>query len=96
MNYQERLNKLLEAIANPDYDLKLLYNKFNAKYFNGELNTYPLKWVSRKGVGGYVNSIGQRNNPSSYKIQYIAFSKYYKFDDARMFGLMLHEMIHVW
>lgn len=75
--------------------LEKMYKIFNDKYFDGLLKTYPIKVKSLKNVGAKVVSRGVKNNISTWEIKEIVFSNQLIHTEEEVWGILLHEMIHV-
>ena len=96
MKGYQPIKKLIENIKylNTPY-LMNLYREFNKKYFNNQLNEYPIVVKSLKKVVANVISTGIKNKPETWSIKNIIFSTQLEYNENEIKGIMLHEMIHV-
>jgi hypothetical protein len=75
--------------------LTKLYKDFNKKFFNNELGDYSIVVKNNKNSTARVISFGYKNRPETWQIQRIEFNNTLLLSEDVVFGLMLHEMIHV-
>lgn len=92
----ESIRRMFEAAGIKDkVDLRREYNKFNAKYFNGELPNIKLTWSKTKSAGG--QAVGLWNKLTGVIIpKEIKISTFLEMDRDRFDKIMLHEMVHIW
>ena len=75
--------------------IKSLYKQFNDQYFDGKLGTYPIIIKrNKKRVAGVI-SLGIPRRTETYEIQRIEFSNILQITEVELWGVLLHEMIHV-
>jgi hypothetical protein len=107
-----RFHELTEAVLKHDNaDLKRLYDDFNTRLFDGKLPDIPVEYAKLKTVGGIVHTKvrripGQmirslnRYSPESHEIvpgsMRLQISSIYQRAETAIYGLLIHEMIHVW
>lgn len=88
-----KLVNLFEAVSNVNLDQ--LYKKFNAKYFGDELPIVKTKWSNKKRSMGavYANRV---KATGVITIKHLEISKHLDITEEQLWGLMVHEMIHVY
>lgn len=95
ISFSEFLNEDNNDYVNISNDeLKDLYNEFNNKYFNGNLPDIEVKYGKIKGAGGVTQGKYNKKTKEVYP-ELIKITTYYKMTEEELYGIMIHEMIHV-
>lgn len=81
-----------------NYNLSNLYSEFNRKYFENKLPVVPVLLKKLKGYGGITQlRVFKRGRYiTKVDIEYIAISTFIETTEERLFGILAHEMCHVW
>ena len=98
--YLEEAVKRQDIIDIHTYNLSKLYTDFNRKYFENKLPNVPVIIKKLRRAGGVTQmsakTIGGTVIPSSMNINYVAISSFLETTKERLYGIMAHEMCHVW
>jgi len=98
IQFGESMKKYKSLFIEKSFELRdvvKLYKEFNKKYFYNKLGTYPINIKTMKTVGGRVTSFGIKNKPEDWVVKKITFSDAIEYTDDEMYGIIMHEMIHV-
>lgn len=86
------LEQLFEEVR-PNLDQ--LYKELNRKYFDNELPEVKTKWSNSTRTSGKVRMLYWRQQ-NRIEIKHLEISKHTEMTQDRLYGLMIHEMIHVY
>lgn len=88
------LQQLFEQADIHKTNLDALYRDLNKKYFNGQLPIVKTKWTNTRTKGGSVKALHYKKE-DRIEIKFLEISNHTVMDKDRLYGLMMHEMIHV-
>ena len=98
--YLQETTKKIDIIDLHTFNLSKLYSDFNRKYFENKLPTVPVIIKKLKRAGGVTQVTSKRIGGvtvlSTMKINYVAISSFLETTKERLYGIMAHEMCHVW
>ena len=101
MSWKSYLNEVTnksKVIDIHTFNLSKLYSDFNRKYFDNKLPVVPVVLKKLKNYGGItqLRGIKQFGRIKSMSIDYIAISTFLETTEERLYGILVHEMCHVW